>query len=248
MRPYALAVFAAALFVGGYSAGLGFWPLACLAIAPLAWTVERERLEPMRALRVGVIFELSSQLCGLAFLPSTLTRFSNMPWLASVLVYCLLSLAQSCGAALFLWALAVVKRRGANAFLIAPALWGLSELIAPQIFPTPFGAAVHDVLPLAQLAELGGVTLVSMLMASIGCAIAALIAALVEHPRGQGAAHAAMSALAIAAIAGVGALRGQAVARMQSDAPSLRVGLVQPNLEPSSKRADPRGFTATHAR
>ncbi len=124
MRPYAFAVFAAALFVGGYPAGLGLWPLACLAIAPLAWTVERERLEPMRAVRVGVMFGLSAQLCGLAFLPSTLTRFSSMPWLASVLVYCLLSLAQNCSAALFLWALALLKRRGANAFLIAAALWG----------------------------------------------------------------------------------------------------------------------------
>ena len=82
MKPTAYVVLGALLYVAGYPAGLGIWICSCVALVPLLVCVERYALSTRRALGLGALFSMTSQLIGYAFLPETLLRFSGLPWLA----------------------------------------------------------------------------------------------------------------------------------------------------------------------
>src|SRR5688500_13641871 len=115
MQPYALGVIAALLYVAGYPAGRGLWPLACIALAPLLWTIERSALGPRTALKVGGLFAVLTQLIGYSFLPETLLSFSGMPWIACWIAHLALCVVQGGGIALWLSALAWLRARGLSA-------------------------------------------------------------------------------------------------------------------------------------
>lgn len=241
MKAYWLAALSALLYVAGYPAGLGWWPLSCVALAPLLWTLERYALVPKRALAVGALFSVITQLVGYGFLPETLLRFSKLPLLACWLVHFGLCLAQSGGIALWLCALAALRKHGRSPIVFAAPLWVLQELIWPDVFEAPLGAALHDVPALVQSAELGGVALVSLFVAAANAAVAALALGAVRRDR-RALARAGYALAAVTAVALTGALRLASLQPELARAPALRVALVQADLGAEQKRADPRGY------
>ena len=236
--PYALGALAALLYVAGYPAGLGLWPLSCIALVPLLWALERFELGPRAALRVGMLFSVVAQLSGYAFLPETLLRFSGMPWVACWLAHLALCIVQGGGAALWLCALGWLRARGKSALACAPPLWVAQELLWPSVFEAPLGAAVHDAPVLAQVAELGGVALVSLLLASISASVAALLLGL-ARPAGRRRARPVAALGAIAVVVAASGARLASVERELQHARTLRVGLVQASLGAEEKRRDP---------
>jgi apolipoprotein N-acyltransferase len=242
VRSFQYAGLSAVLYVAGYPAGLGLWPLACIALAPLLWCLERERLTPRHAFWVGGAFSVIAQLIGYSFLPETLLRFSGLPWIACLCVHLTLCIAQAGGIALWLCALAYSRTRmPGTALAFAAPLWVVQEQTWPNVFEAPLGAALHDVPLLAQSAELGGVGLLSLLLAGLSCAFAGLALGLVERERGA-CIRAGLALVGIAAIFGASAPRLASVARESDGAPSLRVGLVQASLAAEDKRRDPRAY------
>lgn len=241
MHAYAYASLGALLYVAGYPAGLGVWPLACVALAPLLGWLEHARPTPRMALAAGALFGVLTQLAGYAFLPETLLRFSGMPYLACVLAYGALCAAQAGGAALWSWGLSWLGARGYGVLAWAPPLWVAHELLWPSVFEAPLGAALHDVPALVQGAELGGVALVSLLVAAMNAALAGLALALARRRAADGR-RAALALALIAAAAGLSCARFTEAQRAAADAPALRLGLVQASLDAEAKRRDPRAY------
>jgi len=246
VKLYALSGLSALLYVLGYPAGLGYWPLACVALAPLIAGVERDAPPPRRAFWAGALFAVLTQLLGYTFLPETLLRFSGLPWVACMVAHVALCTVQGGGAALWLYALGWLRARGGSALAFAPPLWVLQELIWPSVFEAPLGAAVHDVPVLTQSAELGGVALVSLLVAAINAGLATLaLGATGDRPRLRRAAY----ALAVALLAaGAGQQRVIDIEERIARASSLRVGLVQASLSAEAKRRDPRAYAEHYVR
>jgi len=133
-----------------------------------------------------------------------------------------------------------VRRGPAAALLLAPALWAGLELVRGLLFtglPWSLLGASQQPWPLMiQVADLGGVTAVSFVVAA-GNALVAWIALCV--PGGTSAARllpAGRLALILAALpaaaAAYGALR---LAAPDSPAPTLRVGIVQGNVPQEEK-------------
>jgi apolipoprotein N-acyltransferase len=103
----------------------------------------------------------------------------------------------------------------------------LAEALNPMIFPWALGHAQAPNLPLAQLAELGGVSLLTFVLASTN----AVVADLVARPKREGAARRALFAAAILAILHLGGwLRMGTIDAEIAAAPQLKVGVVEANI------------------
>lgn len=241
MKLHAYAVLSGLLYFGGYPAGFGFWPLSCVALVPLLVGLERQRPTPLRALGLGALASIVSQLLGYAFLPATLAQFSGLPWAVCLLAHLALCVAQAGGMALWLAALSWLRARGMSALSLAPPLWALAELFWPTVFEAPFAAALHHEPGLLQTAELGGASLVSLLLVALNASITAI--ALAERRRDRAARNrGALAFIAVGLIFAGGLPRYLGVRAATAQAPRLRLGLVQANLGPHMKRRDPRGY------
>jgi apolipoprotein N-acyltransferase len=233
---YLLAALSSALYVLGY-AGFDVWPLSLVALVPVLHAVERHVVRDAQAIAVGACFGALTQAAGYSWLLATLQDFSGLPLLACVLVFALLCLYQGGQLALFVWLLFRVRRAGRDALAFAPLCYGAVELAYPMLFPSPFAGSLHAVPLLLQLAELGGPTLVSMLLVAVNAAVYAGVSGqlgLRARP-----AHLLGATLTAAALAcGYGALRMAQVDAQVTAAPKLKVGLVQANMGSWQKRED----------
>lgn len=127
----------------------------------------------------------------------------------------------------------LVLRYGAAALAALPACWVASEYLRGTLF-TGFpwvllGYSQASVLPLAQLASVGGVYLLSLLVAGVNAAVAY---ALVPRPR----RHVVVAA-ALACVLGASSWGGWRMARgsLTSAGTPLTVGLVQGNVAQEQK-------------
>lgn len=224
-----LAVLAAGLAWLGF-AGVGWWPLAWLGFVPFFAALERAgRVGGWRVFWVGLLF--GSVLWGAAchWLVFTLRTFSGLP-LPVCLVLALLVFVSLGGLyACFGWLFWRARRRGAPAALAAGAAIAACEWLYPRIFPGYYGASLHELPLVLQIAELGGPLALSALCLAVNGALYELR----TRPRA-----AAATAACLLAVLAYGAVRTRQVEATLVDAPRLRVGIVQPNLGALEKWTD----------
>lgn len=234
MLAFLVCALGSALYVLGY-AGFDLWPLACIALVPVLYAVDRMAKSGAHALALGLCFGTLVQLGGTSWLVPTLRDFSGLPLWACVLAFALLSVYQGGQLALFVWLCDRVKRAGRSLLAFAPLCFGAAELVYPMLFPSPFGASLHAQPVLFQLAELGGPTLVSMLLVSInGAAFGALLFLFGRGPLPRRVLL--VTALATAGALGYGVVRMRQIDARIARAPKLTLGLVQANLGSWQKR------------
>ena len=169
----------------------------------------------------------------LRWLDHTFSLYSDIPWPLGWLP--IAALAAYCG--LYVGALAaavswLARRIGRGwAFGMAPVLWVAGEWIRGHLmggFPWGLlGYSQHGVLPVIQIAELGGVYAVSFLIVSVNAALAGLVG-LGWRRAAPGAAAAALL-LAGSLVFGVRALAGED--RAARERPAVDVAVIQPSID-----------------
>jgi apolipoprotein N-acyltransferase len=172
------------------------------------------------------------------WLVETLVRFSGH----ALPVCVLLALAVWCWeggrVALLAWAMWRTATLGRDALLLAPFAWVAIEWAYPMLFPSQLGALLGDVPLLVQIADLGGVGLVSLLTMAVLAASVDVLRAV----RGRATASRLrlfVTAGALAASLGYGQSRMVQVDAAAAAAPQLRVGVVQPNSQrPATESPD----------
>jgi len=212
-------------------AGVGLWPLALVAFVPLFAALERDaNMSGRRALGLGLLF--GTLLWGGAcyWLVGTLRSFSGLPLPVCLAISLAFFVVHGGLYACFAWLWWRARRRGAPAALAAGAAIAASEWAWPQMFPGYYGASLHALPPVIQLAELGGPLALSALCLAVN-------GALYEFRARRQAGAVAACVLAATAF---GALRIHQVEASLADAPRLRVGIVQPNMEALSKWTAPQ--------
>jgi apolipoprotein N-acyltransferase len=220
-----LAVLAAGLCWLGF-AGVGWWPLALVGFVPLFAALERAgHAGGGRVFGVGLLF--GSLLWGAtcSWVVGTLRTFSGLPLPACLAISLLFFVAHGGLFACFGWLFWRARRRGAPAALAAAAAIAACELVYPRLFPGYYGASLHRLPLVVQIAELGGPLALSALCLAVN-------GALYELRARRGAAVMAACLLAVLAY---GAVRTRQVEAMLGGAPRLRVGIVQPNMEALAK-------------
>lgn len=154
--------------------------------------------------------------------------------IASVLVGALLVSYLALYPAIFAAVLArAVRRSGPGAVWFAPPLWVASEWARSTIgggFPwVPLGASQAETLPVVQLASVAGVYGLSMLLALVSTAAAALALTPGRATRRTAAAV----AVVVVIVGGAGAWRVSRATLVTGD--TVRVGLVQGNVAQEQK-------------
>ncbi|HJL06760.1 MAG TPA: apolipoprotein N-acyltransferase [Polyangiaceae bacterium LLY-WYZ-15_(1-7)] len=208
-----------------------------LAFVPFLFAARALRAAPRRVafgagLLGGVVF------AGLAFrwLPHPLEHFHGVApaWGALLLALFALWTALPWG----LWLLLVARgpREGALSILWPALCWAPLGALWPTVFPHTPVLGLVDMPAFAQLAELGGVALVE----TPPLIVAALLVAAARVPsRRARVAHVGGALALVALVGGLGALRIASLDARRAAAPTLRVGVIQPNgaVRPASYAA-----------
>lgn len=101
------------------------------------------------------------------WLPSTVTYLAETDHSVSVAIAALYFSFQSLGLILFALIWGLLRRSGREAWLLTPLIWVGLEQLVPTLFPWPPAVLLTGDLPMLQLAEVGGVHLVSLLVVGL---------------------------------------------------------------------------------
>src|ERR1700682_5511704 len=150
--------------------GFGLWSLAFVCFVPLLWSLREAT--PRQALWLGAWMGFVTHLGGYTWIMHVLEGFAFAPLPLAFLGYLLVCIAQGFLFGVMSFALVWVGRRTRwPAGALLPVALVATEFAYPLLFQSYTGVALMPVLPLVQIAELGGPLLLSALQAVVNGAL-----------------------------------------------------------------------------
>src|SRR6204780_5337182 len=199
--------------------------LAWIAAVPMFMAIERTPSFRL-ALLLGSWAGFVETAGGYYWLIDVMRRFADFPWIGAAAVFLLFCATRAIIFLFFTGAvLAIRKRSSVPMSLLAPIAMVSCELLVPQLFPA--GQWISQAWnPLViQVSELTGPLGVTALLMMINGALYDLT----HSPRS--ARYPAMASVALLAAALIfGAVRMRQIDKIAARAPSLKIGLIQPNF------------------
>jgi len=224
--------------------GIDIWPLSFVALVPLFVALAGQ--SPKRGFWIGWTAGFGMTITGFYWLSYTLGVFSGFPAPVCWLFQAILCGYQAGRIGLFAWLATRGADRGWGRGLTLCLGFAASELLFPLLFPWFYGATVHQVPPLIQVAELGGPIAVSLVLLAANYALAELVLARLQRRAPNKHALAALLAPVLAAIYGF--IRIPMVDARAAVADKVEVGLVQANMSLMDKRENPHEGLDRHLR
>ena len=223
--------------------GFGIWPLAFVCFLPLLWSL-RETTRKQAFLR-GWWMGFVTHLGGYTWIMHLLTTFAFAPLPLAFLGYLAICAAQ--GMLFGVLSLAVRwlwLRTGWRMAALLPLALAATEFAYPLLFQSYTGVALMPVLPLVQVADLGGPLLLSAFQALVNGALFDGLQAFREARRPPYWAMAA-SLIAVSASSAYGFWRLVRVDDRQRAAPKVPIGVAQPNVGEIELHANPYASVRT---
>ena len=205
--------------------GFGVWPLAFVCLVPLL--ISLRDTTPKGALARGAWMGFVTHLGGYTWIVHLLQIFAFLPTPLAFLGYLLVCAGQGLLFGVFALALRVawLKTRWPLALLVPLALVA-TEFVYPLLFQSYTGLSLMPLVPLMQVADLGGPLLTSALVALSCGAVADLF---LGSPARRASAI-AVTAVVFASAGGYGRYRISDTEKKEKAAPRRRVALAQPNI------------------
>ena len=244
-RRAALAVAAGAVLALG-APPIEAWPAVFVALALLAASWDGAR--PREAFLCGWLMGTVATLGAFYWIVGTVTRFTELPLIAAITAYVLMS----CAAGLTLGCAGLLAAASAKSVShpIAGALAIIVvERYAPSVFPWQVASPLIVAPWIPQCADVLGVSGLGAALFAVMAVLARVVrdgrmrARAVESHRAQSAWAIAGAVLMFAALWTYGGLRDASVRRATAAAPIVRVALVQPVIPPTV-RWDEQNFGA----
>jgi len=213
--------------------GLDLWPFGFIALVPLRIALVGQT--PRRAAFLGWISGMTMTTLGFYWMLNMLQAFSGFSTPICVFFVLVVNAFTGGRMALFSWLFVRGERNGwqkGPLFLLA---FVVSELSFPVLFFWSFGAVLHPVPALTQVAELGGIYLVGLVLVAFNWAVSEVALA---RLRGEKADYRRLLPYALAPVVAAlyGWIRVGQVDQRAARAPSAEVGLVQANMGLMEKR------------
>lgn len=215
--------------------GVDFWPLTFVAWVPLLVAMHRQRTR--RAVLLGWTAGLTMNVAGFFWLQKMLETFSGFPAPICFFFVLVVCAYQGGRIALLGWIYGRATARGWPSSLVFVGAFIASELVYPLLFPWYYGATVHGVPVLTQLAEIGGPVAVGVMLVLANVALAQPLLAFAER-RKVARPPIVVGACAVAFAIIYGLFRIRAVDAAVARAPGATVGIVQANMGLMEKRTD----------
>jgi apolipoprotein N-acyltransferase len=228
--------------------GIDIWPLGFVALIPLRLALVGQT--PKRAFWLGWLSGLTMISLGFYWMVDMMRQFSGFSTPICVGMLLIVNAFQAGRMGLFAWLFVRGERRFPPGIVWLCALV-TSELVFPVLFFWSFGAVVHGLPVLTQLAEIGGIYAVALVMAAANFGLSELLLARLQKRASN--IKAALPYLLVPLVAALyGVLRIHQVDARVAAAPKAQIGLVQANMSLTGKRSQPnegmrRHLSATHA-
>lgn len=228
--------------------GIDLWPLGFVALIPLRLALLGQT--PKRAFWLGWLSGLTMISLGFYWMVDMMRQFSGFSTPICIGMLLIVNAFQAGRMGLFAW-LFVRGERQFPAGIVWLCALVTSELIFPVLFFWSFGAVVHGQPALTQLAEIGGIYAIALVMAAANFGLAEFAVARLQRRAPN--LKAALPYLLVPVLAALyGALRIHQVDARVAAAPKAKIGLVQANMSLTGKRSHPnegmhRHLTATRA-
>lgn len=216
--------------------GIDVWPVSFVALVPLFVALAGQA--PKRGFWIGWTAGFGMTITGFYWLSYTLQVFSGFPLPLCWLFQAILCGYQAGRIGLFGWLASRGEQRGWGRGLTLSLGFAASELLFPLLFPWFYGATVHQVPPLLQVAELGGPIAVSLVLLAFNYALAELVLARLERRSANRKVLGLAATPVLAAIYGL--IRISMVDARVAEADKVEVGLVQANMSLMGKRKNKR--------
>ncbi|MGC4090041.1 MAG: apolipoprotein N-acyltransferase [Polyangiaceae bacterium] len=213
--------------------GLDWWPFGFVALVPLRIALVGQTTR--RAAFLGWVSGMTMVTLGFYWMLNMLQAFSGFSTPICVFFVLVVNAFTGGRMALFAWLFARGERNGWPAGVWFLLSFVASELCFPVLFFWSFGGVAHPAPALTQVADLGGVYLVGLVLVAFNWALAE---ALLARWRGEKPAYRALLPYALAPVVAVlyGAVRIRQVDARAAAAPRAQVGLVQANMGLMEKR------------
>jgi apolipoprotein N-acyltransferase len=233
LLPIGLATLSGVLYFVGFI-GFDQWYLAWICLAPLLLALRSARTAK-GALFLGWWMGFVTHLGGYYWIVHLLQTFAYLALPLAVVGYLLLCIVQGALFGAFGWlAWKLHRRTGLALGWVATVAYVAVEFAFPLIFPSYLANALAWVPALTQIADLGGVLLVSGVMALCSAALAELVAARLEkRPLPRALPVAALGALAFNLV--YGQVRLRQMDERDAAAPKLKTAIVQANVGAGDK-------------
>jgi apolipoprotein N-acyltransferase len=215
------------------------WPLSWIAMVPTMVATERAT-STRQAFLFAWLTGTVGNAGGFYWLAGLFTRFAGFPWIAALLSLLVIAAYQGLVFALFgITTRAIRRHTPLPMALVAPLAIVTYELLLPVVFP--FHVAITQAWQhhLIQVADLTGPLGVSALLLMVNGAVYDV---LTERRRLLPAALVSVAVLLGALV--YGHVRIRQVERARAAAPTIQVGVVQPNVAFDQKGIDHADFAA----
>ncbi|MEK6543054.1 MAG: apolipoprotein N-acyltransferase [Elusimicrobiota bacterium] len=236
MRRLLLPLLAGALYAIPFLAPALFLP-AWVAFVPLLWVIKDADLKD--SLFYGWLMGTVCHLIGYPWLVNMFIDFGHLPWIVGLFGYLLFCAYQGlCFGLTGLIARWLQKRTKLPLGLALPLALVTTEHIFPMIFPSYAANSQFGFHHLIQIADLGGVLLVSLLVGLInGTLFESLSAKIAGAARPKKMLVTCVTLLTLALI--YGTIRIKAIGALAASAPKLSIGLIQGNIGAADTHIDP---------
>jgi apolipoprotein N-acyltransferase len=214
--------------------GIDIWPLGFVALIPLRLALVGQT--PKRAFWLGWLSGLVMITLGFYWMVDMMKQFSGFSAPICMLLLLIVNAFEGGRMGLFAWLFARGEQRfPKHTGLLFLSALVTSELTFPVLFFWSFGAVLHNVPVFTQVAEIGGIFAVTLVVAAANFGLAELGVARIE--RRPVNVRAALPYLLVPVVAGLyGLLRIHQVDQRVAAAPKAEVGLVQANMSLTEKR------------
>jgi len=220
---------------------VAWWPLAWIGLTPLLLALHR--LTPARAARLGLVAGLFYYTALLYWIVIVLGRYGHLSWLVTLPALLLLAFYMSLYLALFAALTSWAMARSRALLWLAPSLWVVLDFVRGRLFSGfPWQDLGYTQAPapyLIQVADLFGHHGVTFLLVLVNCLVFLLITRQSRNSAtpGQRPSLAAWLAacLLVAGAMAYNVLRYQQVTEATAAAPTIRVAVVQGNIEQDQK-------------
>jgi apolipoprotein N-acyltransferase len=214
--------------------GIDIWPLGFVALIPLRLAMVGQT--PKRAFWLGWLSGLTMISLGFYWMVDMMKQFSGFSTPICILLLTIVNAFESGRMGLFSWLFVRGQQRFPN---LGGLLWlsalVTSELTFPVLFFWSFGAVLHNVPVFTQVAELGGIFAVTLVVAAANFGLSEFLVARVQ--RRPANLRVALPYLLVPVVAGLyGVLRIHQVDARVAAAPKAVIGLVQANMSLTEKR------------
>lgn len=243
-RAYGLLLFSAILMPLGFT-GFGIWPLAFVGMVPALFVFDADpRPTGAKFFLRSLFFGYIAFFGGFWWIVYTIYHFGEFPLPLAILFASIFFFYQGCQYVLMLWLWRRARDRGFGPTVaLVPAFLAI-ELLFPMLFDHYFGNSFHTLLPLIQVADLGGpMMLTALAMLGNGAAYEIMRSRIRKEPFPKAAPL--VFACTLIAFLGYGFWRIHDVETRAAASPHLTVAIVQANMGIDATRRNP---TALHHR